>query len=64
MGTQVITRRDVTFYEVTKNTTKSSDDSLKTKFRTLPEARDFDRNLLKSGNFKALNNSNGVILPL
>jgi len=64
MGTQVITRRDVTFYEVTKNTTKSSDDSLKTKFRTLPEARDFGRNLLKSGNFKALNNSNGVILPL
>lgn len=65
MGTQVITRRDVTHYVVTKLTFNKEDekDSLKVKFKRLGEARDFARNLYRLGNFKSLTNSNGVMLP-
>lgn len=66
MGTQVITRRDVTHYVVTKLSFNKDDekDSAKLQFKKLPEAREFARNLYRLGNLKSLTNSNGVVLPI
>jgi hypothetical protein len=58
MGTQKITRKDVSFYVVNK---MKGD---KMKFRKLREAREYARSVFKIGNFKSLQNSNGTVLPL
>lgn len=58
MGTQKITRRDVSFYIVSKKKGEQS------KFRHLSEAREFARGMSKLGNFKSLKNSNGTVLPI
>ena len=66
MGTQVITRRDVSFYTVTKNKINKDDenDSLKIKVKSLLHAREIARELYRNGNFKSLTNSNDVTLPI
>lgn len=66
MSTSAITRREVSYYIVTKNKVNKDDegDSLKIKVNTLPMARQLGRELLKQGNFKSLTNSNDVTLPL
>jgi hypothetical protein len=58
MGTQKITRREVSFYLVQP---KKGD---KIKFRKLSEARQHARGLTKLGEFKSLKNSNGTVLPI
>ena len=66
MGTNTITRREVSFYIVTKNKINKDieGDSLKIKFINLSDARNFGRELYRNGNFKSLTNSNDVTLPL
>lgn len=58
MGTQKITRRDVSFYVVNKKKGE------KVKFGKLPEAREYARGISKLNNFKSLVNSNGTTLPI
>ena len=58
MGTQKVTRRDVSFYVVNK---KKGD---QVKFGKLTEAREYARGISKLDNFKSLQNSNGTVLPL
>lgn len=66
MGTQVINRRTVSFYTVTKNKVNKDDenDSLKIKVKNLLQAREIARELYRNGNFKSLTNSNDIVLPL
>lgn len=58
MGSQKITRKDVSFYLVNKKKGEN------VKFGNLRDAREFARGISKLGNFKSLQNSNGTLLPL
>lgn len=66
MSTSAITRREVMYYTVSKKkVNKNIDgDELKTKFKNLPKARIFARELFRDGNLKSLVNSNDTVLSI
>ena len=64
MGTQIVHRRPVKWYEITKIKKISKDDEKTERFNKLSDARKRGIQLLRNNNFVSLKNSNGISLTV